>query len=289
MVRAISETAVAMTVWRVRENPSASASSLARERAVTTSPSAVIAIRSSGGTSAPLGSRQQSQPFVEIERGANAVEGQPELHHGEGHLRLDADDDHVGSTQLHGLGDSRQRPRRERVDDVEHGEVDHRALDAGLAHLFRQSLLEIAQVGVGERVLHRRDQAPALAQDRDPHDAPALTTRRPRSRSASSTPPSSSATVVMLPRLIPRPTSVWATSRETPVTIAVAPMSRAASTVWIRWFATRESTAATPVTSSTTTRARRERMASSSCSVSCWARRDSSMPMIGMMSSPLRS
>ena len=66
--------------------------------------------------------------------------------------------------------------------------------------------------------------------------------------------------------------------------MALAPMRRAASTVWTRWLATVTSMVATPVMSMTTTRARWDWIAPSSCSVSCRARGESSTPMIGRIS-----
>ena len=79
-------------------------------------------------------------------------------------------------------------------------------------------------------------------------------------------------------------TRVWAISGDSPVTMTVAPRSRAASTVCTRWLATLASSAATPVTSMTTTLARFARMPRRSCSVSWRARCGSISPIIGRMS-----
>src|SRR6476620_8345691 len=57
------------------------------------------------------------------------------------------------------------------------------------------------------------------------------TTLYPNMRSAFSIPPCRSPTVSILPKSTPITTRVWAISGERPVTIRVAPMSRAASTV----------------------------------------------------------
>jgi hypothetical protein len=69
--------------------------------------------------------------------------------------------------------------------------------------------------------------------------------------------------------------------RRQPVMITLAPMSREASTVCTRWFATDSSTSGAPVMSMTTTLARCVRMPVNNCSVSCLARSLSSTPMIG--------
>ena len=71
--------------------------------------------------------------------------------------------------------------------------------------------------------------------------------------------------------------------------ITLAPISRDASTVCTRWFATVESIVGTPVMSITTTLARLARIPRSSCSVSWRARWPSSTPMIGRISSRSRT
>ena len=84
-------------------------------------------------------------------------------------------------------------------------------------------------------------------------------------------------------------TSVCAISEDNPVIITLAPMSRDASTVCTRWFATVESIVGTPVISTTTTFARLFRIPRSSCSVNCLARCESITPMIGRISSRSRT
>ena len=98
-----------------------------------------------------------------------------------------------------------------------------------------------------------------------------------------------SPTVRIIERFTPRSTRVWAIFDDRPVRIALAPISRAASTVWTRWLATVTSIVATPVMSMTTTFARLDWIAVSSCSVSCRARCESSTPMIGRISSRSRT
>src|SRR4051812_23876163 len=102
MLRAISEMAVANSVWSVLGMSSAIARLRARWRAVTTSASESIAIRStaSGANVARLlSSLQQREPFLEVERGLHVFEAHPELHHRERHFGLDADDHRLGAAQ----------------------------------------------------------------------------------------------------------------------------------------------------------------------------------------------
>src|SRR5919205_4527645 len=96
MLRAISEIAVASSVWSVLGISSPTASARARWRAVTTSASDSMAIRSacSGANVAGLlAGLQQREALLEVQRGLHVLEAHPELHHGERHLRLDPDDD----------------------------------------------------------------------------------------------------------------------------------------------------------------------------------------------------
>src|SRR4051794_644848 len=96
MLRATSEIAVASRVWSVLVSSSPAASSRARWRAVTTSESDSMRIRSStgSGTTVPgafLG-LQQGQTLLEVQRRLHVLEVHPELHHRECDLGLDADD-----------------------------------------------------------------------------------------------------------------------------------------------------------------------------------------------------
>src|SRR4051795_9969146 len=103
MLRATSEIAVASSVWSVLESSSSAASSRARWRAVTTSESDSIAMRSStrsGGTvGGPFLGLQQGQAFLEVQRRLDVLEVHAELDHGEGDLGLDADDHRLGAAQ----------------------------------------------------------------------------------------------------------------------------------------------------------------------------------------------
>src|SRR2546427_37421 len=132
MLRVSSEIAVATNVRSVGPNPSAAASARPFWRARTTSasertgidvspgastatpargrgaagrPSDVTARRRSRPTDLPSLARpfrllvQESQPFLQVERGVDVLQGEPQLHHGERHVRLDADDDRLGPAQ----------------------------------------------------------------------------------------------------------------------------------------------------------------------------------------------
>src|SRR3954453_8642860 len=102
MLRATSEIAVASSFWSVLVRSTLAASSRARWRAVTTSLSDSIAIRSSGsgGTvGRPLLRLEQREPFLEVERGLHVLEVHAELHHREGDLGLDAHDHGLGAPQ----------------------------------------------------------------------------------------------------------------------------------------------------------------------------------------------
>src|ERR687884_2342099 len=118
MLRANSEIAVASSVWSVLVSSSCAASARACWRAVTTSASDSIAIRSSDSTATVgrlLLGVQERQPLLEVERRLHVLEAHPELDHRERHLRLDADDRRLGAAEPGHLGEPPQRARYERV------------------------------------------------------------------------------------------------------------------------------------------------------------------------------
>src|SRR5690348_7662289 len=114
MLRAISEIAVASSVWSVLGISRPIASARARWRAVTTSASDSIAIRSAASL-AKVTCLQQCEPFLEVERRLHVLEAHAELDHGERHLRLDADDHRLGAPQAGHHRDPPQRARDERI------------------------------------------------------------------------------------------------------------------------------------------------------------------------------
>src|SRR5579859_205144 len=245
---------------------------------------------------------KECQALLEVERGRDTFEREPQLNHREGDFGLNADDDGFRAAEPRHVRDVAQRPDGEGVHDVERRHVHDDAPGAKFSHAGDQRLTQLRQIGVGQRGLDRRDQIGTLLRDRDFHrsfsfgsgqDAAAVSdngsTLYPISRSASSMPPCRSPTVAISERSTPMVTSVCAISGDRPVTMTVAPSKRAASTVWTRLFATLASIAATPVMSMTTTFARLVRMARSSCSVNWRARCGSMTPMIGRMRSRSRT
>src|SRR5262244_1665190 len=112
MLRAISEIAVASSVWSVLGMSRPTASARARWRAVTTSASDSIGIRSAA-SGAKVTRLEQREAFFEVERRQHVLEAHPELDHREGHLRLDPDDHGLGAAQPGHHRDAAQRARHE--------------------------------------------------------------------------------------------------------------------------------------------------------------------------------
>src|SRR5438067_5398154 len=185
MLRVSSEIAVAIRVWSVGPNPRLAASSRPRWRATTMSASVRTAIdvscASSGETRPdrrdtakppadsaagcrsrtwPPASRrgrllvEEGQSFLQIEGGVDTLQAEAELHHGERHFRLHADDDRLGPAQPGHVRDVTHRPDGERVHDVEGGAVDDHPARAMPPHLGDESIPKLLQVGIGESVLN---------------------------------------------------------------------------------------------------------------------------------------
>src|SRR5438034_215834 len=202
MLRASSEIAVAISVRSVGPNPSAAASSRPFWRARTMSASERTGIELSASGSADVrpfgrGARgrpsgctaprrsprtgrfssarplrslvEEGQPFFQVERRVDALQGEPQLHHRERHLRLDADDDRLGRAEAPHLGDVAQGADGEGVHHVERGDVDDHPARAIPADLRDQAVAEALQIGVGQRRLDGRDEVVALLEDRYPH------------------------------------------------------------------------------------------------------------------------
>src|SRR5919201_4449382 len=140
MLRAISEIASAMIVWSVVENPMALASSRPFCRAVTMSVSRSMGTCTSPDTmTAPFGKASDViETLFEIERRDHALETEPELHHREGDLGLDADHNRVGAAQLRGIYDCPKGPRGEGVEYVEGRDVNDHAARANAPDLIRE-------------------------------------------------------------------------------------------------------------------------------------------------------
>src|SRR2546421_593287 len=177
MLRAISEMAAAMTVCSPLEKPATAANARPCCRASTTSTSAAIDRRSSSPTAARLlgfgfegaffgPASQEGQTFLEVEHRRNAFERQTELDHREGNVGLDADDHRFGAAQPRHVRDVAQRTHRERVHDVERGDVDDDAATARAPDLSDQRFAEMGEIGVSEGRLDGRDEILPLPQNR---------------------------------------------------------------------------------------------------------------------------
>src|SRR4051812_25463212 len=117
MLRAISEIAVASSVWSVLGMSRPTASARARWRAVTTSASDSIAIRSaaSGAKAACL---QEREPLLEVQGRLDVLEAHAELDHRERDLGLDPHDHRLRAAQPGHHRDPAQGARDERVHHV---------------------------------------------------------------------------------------------------------------------------------------------------------------------------
>src|SRR5262249_52993064 len=150
MLRAISEIAVASSVWSVDGMSSSTASARARWRAVTTSASDSIAMRSGSKFARFL---QQRQALFQIQGGVYGLEAHPELDHRERHLGLDAHDHRAGAAQPRHLRDAAQRARDERVHHVERRDVDDDPARAVAGDLGHHVVAQLQDVRVSQRRL----------------------------------------------------------------------------------------------------------------------------------------
>src|SRR3982750_331975 len=157
MLRAISEIAVASSVWSVLGMSSPIASERARWRAVTTSASDWIAIRSTS-SSAKVTCLQERETLLEVERGLHVLETHPELDHGEGHLGLDPDDHRLRAAQSRHVSDPAQRSRRKGVHHVQRRDVHDDPARAEPSDLLDKVVLELEDVAVAECRLNGGDQ-----------------------------------------------------------------------------------------------------------------------------------
>src|SRR4029450_13026973 len=183
MLRASSEMAVATTARSVVANPQCDASSRPFWRAAARSAGQAMGTRTSSAMGGhllagalPLAVKVR-KAFFQVQRGRDALEREPELDHRERHVRLNAHDDGLGPAEPDHVGDVAEGARRERVDDVEGGDVDDHAPRAHLADRHDQRVAELLEVPVGEGGLPRRDEIRALLEDRDLHETLAAATR----------------------------------------------------------------------------------------------------------------
>src|SRR5829696_3683893 len=175
MLRATSEIAVASSVWSVLVSSRPTASSRARWRAVTTSASDSMAMRSwsaSGGTVAgSLLALEQGEALLQVQRRLDVLEVHAELDHGEGDLGLDAHDHGLGAAQAGHHRDAAQGARDERVHHVERGDVHDYPARAVAGDLAHHVVAQLQDVRVRERRLDRRDQERPLLEDGYGHAA----------------------------------------------------------------------------------------------------------------------
>ena len=87
-----------------------------------------------------------------------ASSAHPELHHREGDVGLDADDDRQCAPEASHLGDVAQCAGPERVEDVESRHVDDHTAGAVPAYLLDELLLESEHLRVVEGSVDRCDQ-----------------------------------------------------------------------------------------------------------------------------------
>ena len=78
------------------------------------------------------------QALLEVQRRGHRAGAHAELHHGEGDVGLDADDDRLGAPQPGHLGDAAQRLEPERVEHVQRGDVDDDAAATGTGRSARR-------------------------------------------------------------------------------------------------------------------------------------------------------
>src|SRR5262249_17198713 len=181
MLRPSSEMAVAITVRSLLVKPSRCARERPCWRALTMSASEWMGTQVSAGSgrgslattlALPGLARQPGEAFFEVQRGRHPFQAQPHLDHGEGHVGLDADDDGLRTAQPGHIGDAAERATGERIEHVEHGDVDDDAARPRQADALDQVVLQLTQVLVSQGRLDRGDQVFVLFEDRNLHRAP---------------------------------------------------------------------------------------------------------------------
>src|SRR3990172_1286181 len=192
MFLATSEMAVAISVCSVLDRPLSAASSRPFWRAVTMSVSWSIGTWVSPGIASTPSDHHtgERQALLEIEGGVHAIEGQPELDHGEGDVGLDPNHHRPRAPELRRLGDPADRAAPERVDDVERGHVDDHGAAPETSDALGELVSKLDERAVRQRLLQRGDEDVPLLHDRDRHASlsttPARSGRpRPRARCGS--------------------------------------------------------------------------------------------------------
>src|SRR5690242_15229128 len=151
MFLATSEIAVAMRVRSVALKPTCAAISRPFWRAVTMSESCPMGTRISLDTAFPPRRRllEQFQSLFQVERRLDPLEREAELDHGEGHVRLDADDHGLRAAQFYGMRNAPKRTGGKRIHDVQGGDVHHDATGTQFAHFVGQLVPEGHEFRIG--------------------------------------------------------------------------------------------------------------------------------------------
>ena len=150
MLRASSETAVAMRLWSTVPKPSCRAVSRARWRdgddvvfaADRDSSRLIAAMRTALSTVVPRARRagcSSARPFSALSAVRTPLQLQPQLDQRDRDRRLNADHHRLGAQQPRADGDIVQQPAEERVDRLHHGEVEQHAARAGALQLAGSS------------------------------------------------------------------------------------------------------------------------------------------------------
>src|SRR6185436_2990082 len=164
MLRVTSEMAVAISVRSEPLKPAVRAMPRASSRAVTMSSDRWIGMRASFLIE-HLALRvlvQVGKPFLQIKGRPHAFQGQTQLDHCEGDIRLDADNDCLRATQLEHVRDGAQGSRGERIDDVQDGDVDDDPPGTVFAHALGEVIAQLYQIGIGKGRLNAGDEILAL-------------------------------------------------------------------------------------------------------------------------------
>src|SRR5262245_29885412 len=121
ILRATSEIAVAISVRSAPEKPSSIAKARPFWRAITMSDAEVIGTRVSlsMGQFSLVRAVKVGKSLFQIQRCANPLQRQPELHHCKRDIRLDADNHRLRPPQPKHVRDRPQRARGKRINDIE--------------------------------------------------------------------------------------------------------------------------------------------------------------------------
>src|SRR5688500_6796097 len=93
------------------------------------------------GLSAPAVEKRET--LFEVERGRDAFEREPQLHHREGDFGLNPHNDGFSTAKLGRIGESAERAGRERIEDVQGGDVDDDTASAVTADQVGQVVPEL--------------------------------------------------------------------------------------------------------------------------------------------------